>query len=161
MPIVYSQPILIDSSAIGLLLEPKMLKFRQKFGQVRHCISSVTYWEYMRGCTARMRRRPNKDDFAHWASHQADVIAFDVKQEPTATAIYHALAARWKSDPNHKYKLARLHADIMIAATALERGLPVLTDDLADWADIWSVVRAESIGPLRDGFGVLDPKDIL
>jgi predicted nucleic acid-binding protein len=162
MEFAYSKPLFIDSSALSFLYEPRLLNFWKGFEKgVRHCVSHVVCWEYLRGCSPRVNRRPNRDQFVYWRDNQAEVLAFGQKEVEHATAIYQGLEVKWRHlpKPDKRQKLIKVHADVMIAASAVERGLQVLTDDLEDWTDIWDVIKQSTIGPMG-GFAVVDKEDI-
>lgn len=162
MSFTFSKPLFIDSCAIGLLADPLLMRFWQKFQKgLKHCICHVVYWEYMRGFGPRTHRRPNEKQFRNWVVNQAEVLTFGMKAADHATAIYKALLAKWVNLPKEerRIKVLRLHADIIIAAVAVEHGLQVLTDDIEDWSDIWAVIREKRIDPLG-GFAVIDPRDL-
>lgn len=162
MALAFTKPLVIDSCSMGLLLQPQLLKFWQRFDkQIKHCITHVVYWEYMRGFGPRSHQRPSKNEFLHWVGERAQVLPFELKEADYATAIYIGLAKRQAKVPkkDRRDNLVRLHANIMIAAVAVQHGLQVLTSDIEDWTDIWTVIREDNIGPLG-GFAVIDPKDL-
>lgn len=163
MSFAFNKPLFIDSCAIGMLVDPLLVKkFWLHFDKgVRHCICHVVYWEYMRGFGPRTQRQPNHKEFSNWVAKKAEVLTFGMKEAEHATAIYKGLLQKWNNlDKKEKRaRLLSLLADITIAAVAVEKGLQVLTFDLDDWAEIWTVIRENNIGGVA-GFAVIDPKDL-
>jgi hypothetical protein len=88
----YDKPLVIDNCAVDLLWKRDLVPIWQRFRcEVKHAISSVVYWEYMRqfwpGGYSRKRNR-----FLQWIESGAQVLPFGIKEAALATDIYRLLA---------------------------------------------------------------------
>jgi predicted nucleic acid-binding protein len=145
-------PIFIDSGAVGLYVSPpdeKVLKYWSRFGKgVRHYLSHVVYWEYLRQFGARSNSLARQRFMSKFEAGGFQILPFETQQADIGVKIYQLVKSQLPDDKDGKLKLKDMHQDIMIAATAVFHHKTVITDDVKDWNLIKTVVENEKLGTL-------------
>jgi predicted nucleic acid-binding protein len=140
------EAVFIDSGAPP---DERVLRYWKRFGKdVRHFLSHVVYWEYLRQFSARSNSLERQRFVSRFGQNGFQILPFETRQADLAIEIYQGVKSLLPNNRDGKVKLRELHQDIMIAATAVSSHKTVATDDLKDWNLIKIVVEREKLGTL-------------
>lgn len=155
------RPLFVDTGAVDLLVDPPnpgVVKFWKRYldAGVKHCISDIVYWEYLRqfspqGNSLGRQRflKLVKNDGLHF-------LPFARSEAEIGVRIYQGIKRILPKNARSKARLKELQCDIMIASTAVSHHHAVVTVDLEDWALIRQVVESGKLGILP----LIDRKDM-